>query len=270
MTGRPDDTPDPDSRSEEEGSRLDDGILGAQMSLLDHLAELRSVLIGVLVVALVSAAVCWFFSQTLLDILIRPMTAAGQSLYFNQPVEAFLTRMKLAFVCGLFVVLPYVLYRVYAFVNPGLYARERKVVTPLLLASVLLFYLGVGFAYGVLIPHVVRFLLSFATESMLPLIGIGPYFAFVARLSLAFGLVFQLPLVVLLLSVMGLVNPRQLLKTWRYAVLIIVAFSAVLTPPDAISQLLMAGPVTLLYICSVLVAMVVTRRKREKDRQDED
>ena len=269
MSGHQPRSPDQESTRPEASGR-EDGILGGQMSLLDHLAELRTVLFATLAVALVSSIVCWFFSKPLLEILIRPMTASGQALYFHQPVEAFLTRMKLSFVCGIFVVLPYLLYRIYAFINPGLYSRERRVVAPLLTASVLLFYLGVGFAYIVLIPQVVGFLLSFATESMHPLIGIGPYFAFVARLCLAFGVVFQLPLVVLLLSVAGLVNPRLLLKGWRYALLIIVICSAILTPPDAISQLLMAGPVSLLYICSVLIAMIVTRRQRRQKERDED
>ncbi len=251
-------------------SILEDGLAGLQMPLLEHLSELRSMLVGSLAVALVAAIVCWFFSAHLLEILIRPMTGADQNLYFHQPVEAFLTRLKLAFVCGLFLVLPYLLYRVYGFINPGLYKRERKVAAPLLIASVLLFYTGVGFAYLVLIPQVVSFLLSFSTESMLPLIGIGPYFAFVARLCLAFGLVFQLPLVVLLLSVLDLVNPKQLLKAWRYAFLIIVVAAAILTPPDAVSQLLMAVPVSLLYICSVLIAMAVNSRRRRKKAAEQD
>jgi sec-independent protein translocase protein TatC len=162
-------------------------------------------------------------------------------------------------------VTPFILFKVYSFIIPGLYQKERQVVTPLLVSSTLLFYLGVVFAYLVVIPQVVAFMLSFGTETMQPLIGIGPYFAFVARLSLAFGIVFQLPLVVLFLSLVGVVNPRILLRTWRYALLIIVIFAAVLTPPDIISQLMMAIPVTLLYLVSVLVAIVVTRRRKRQE-----
>ena len=237
------------------------------MTLLDHLDELRSVLLHSLISALAAAGVCWFFSQRILDLLVQPLTSTGQHVYFHQPVEAFLTRMKIALVCGLFLVLPYVLWRVYRFIMPGLYRRERKTVAPLLIASAGLFYTGVGFAYVILIPKVVAFMLSFATDQMLPLIGIGAYFAFVARLCLAFGLVFELPLVVFLLSALGIVHPRLLLKWWRYALVTIVIFSGVLTPPDVLSQLLMAGPVMILYLGSVLIAMVVTRR-RERDRDD--
>lgn len=243
---------------------------GGEMTILDHLEELRTVLIQTAVVTVVAAGVCWFFSQPLLDLLIRPLSAAGEQAYFNQPVEAFLTRLKIALVCGLFLVLPYVLWRVYRFVLPGLYSRERKVVTPLLIASSALFYGGVFFAYVVLIPQVTAFMLSFATEEMQPLIGIGPYFAFVARLCLAFGLVFELPLAVFLLSTLGVVHPKMLLRWWRYALIVIVVCSALLTPPDVLSQLLMAGPVMLLYVGSVLIAMVVVKRKeREEERGEE-
>jgi len=240
------------------------------MSWIDHLEELRSTLIGSVVAALLATIGCWFVSRPLLDLLVAPILAAAEGVYFHTPIEAFMTRLKLAAICGLFVVLPYIFFRLYGFILPGLYAKERKVITPLLVSSTALFYLGVVFAYLVVIPQVVTFMLSFGTEIMQPLIGIGPYFAFVARLCLAFGIVFELPLVVLFLSSIGLVNPRMLLRTWRYALIIIVVFAAVLTPPDVFSQLLMAGPVMLLYIGSVLIAMVVTRRKDKSSQEDED
>jgi sec-independent protein translocase protein TatC len=164
---------------------------------------------------------------------------------------------------------PYVLYRVWSFVAPGLFSKERRRVYPLLLASSILFYVGVGFCYLVLIPIVLRFLLGFGTEFLNPLLSIGAYFAFVARLSFTFGLVFQLPVVVLVLSAMGLVTPGFLLRQWRYGILIIFVGSAVLTPPDAVSLLLMALPIILLYIVSILVAMVMVRKKRAK-RPDEE
>ncbi len=262
-----DGTNDPDQSSlpEPEPSTASDG----QMTLLDHLEELRSVLIHTSIAVGVASIGCWFLSSPLLDLLVKPLTASGNMVYFSQPVEAFMTRMKLAVVLGLFLVLPFVLLRVYRFVLPGLYAKERKVVTPLLIVSVGLFYLGVAFAYVVLIPKVMAFMLNYATTYMQPLIGIGPYFAFVAKLCLAFGLVFELPLVILILSHLGLVKPRTLLKSWRYALLAIVVMSAMLTPPDVFSQLVMAGPVMLLYLGSVGVAIVVDRRKDHEEDQGE-
>lgn len=235
----------------------------SSMGLLDHLGELRTVLIHSFLAGVVATILCWFWSADLLDIMIMPIK--DQGVYFTSPNEAFLTRLKLSGAVGLFVVAPFIFFKIYGFILPGLYQRERKVVTPLLLVTTVLFYTGVSFAFFVVIPQVISFLLGFGTEGLLPLIGVGPYFGFVARLCLAFGLVFELPLLVLALSWIGVVNPRVLLHTWRYAVVAIAFLSAVLTPPDVVSQVMMAGPVLILYISSVLVALVVTRRKRKQD-----
>jgi len=239
-----------------------------RMGLLDHLSELRGVLIHSSAAALAATILCWFWSADLLDILIRPIR--DQGIYFTAPNEAFLTRLKLSAVVGLFVVAPFIFFKIYGFILPGLYQRERRMVTPLLLATTVLFYTGVAFAFLVVIPQVIVFLLSFGTDVMEPLIGVGPYFNFVSRLCLAFGLVFELPLLVLFLSLLGIVNPRMLLRTWRYAIIIIVALSAMLTPPDVISQVMMAGPVLVLYLGSVLVSIAVTSRRRKKGNHDLD
>ena len=246
---------DPPADAEDDADSTDDG-----QGFLDHLEDLRGVLIHSIIAAVLGSVVCWFWSAELLDLLVRPLRETG--VYFTAPNEAFLIRLKLSGAAGLFLVLPFILWKIYGFVLPGLYSRERHVVTPLLVATTLLFYLGAGFSFFVVSPAVVRFLLSFGTAVMEPLIGIGQYFAFVSRLSFAFGLVFELPVLVFFLSVIGVVDPRTLLRTWRYALLVIATFSAVLTPPDIFSQLAMAVPVSLLYIISVLVALVVTRRRR--------
>lgn len=234
-----------------------------QMGILDHLEELRGVLIQTFAAALVASVLCWFWSAPLLDLLIAPIREQG--VYFTTPNEAFLARVKISMAVGLFIVAPFIFFRFYTFVVPGLYQKEKKVITPLLISTTVLFYTGVAFAFLVVIPQVMEFLLSFQTENLEPLIGVGAYFSFVSRMCLAFGLVFELPLVVLFLSILGLVNPRMLLRTWRFALVIIALLSAVLTPPDVISQLMMAGPVMALYLGSVLVAIVVTRRKDKED-----
>ena len=233
------------------------------MGLLDHLDELRTVLIHSSFAALLATILCWFWSAELLDLLILPIKNEG--VYFTSPNEAFLTRLKLSGAVGLFVVAPFIFFKIYGFILPGLYRRERKVITPLLIATSVLFYTGASFAFLVVIPQVIKFLLGFETQALSPLIGVGPYFAFVSRLCLAFGLVFELPLLVLALSWIGVVSPRALLRTWRYAIIAIFTLSAILTPPDVVSQVMMAGPVLVLYISSVLVAMVVTRQKRKQD-----
>jgi len=156
-----------------------------KMGLLDHLDELRSVLIQTFFAALAASILCWFWSTPLLELLVDPIRDEG--VYFNAPNEAFLTKVKISMAVGLFVVAPFIFFRFYAFVLPGLYKKEKRVITPLLISTTALFYTGVAFAFMIVIPQVMEFLLSFGTENLQPLIGVGAYFSFVSRMCLAFG-----------------------------------------------------------------------------------
>ncbi|UCH83351.1 MAG: twin-arginine translocase subunit TatC [Candidatus Latescibacterota bacterium] len=236
-----------------------------EMSFLDHLGELRMVIIHSLVVFFALSVICWFFSGRILDLLIADLPV--ESLYFLSPIEAFMVRVKISFVLGLMAAFPFIMFKIWAFVSPGLFAHERRRIYPLVLSSSILFYVGVTFCYLVLIPTVMGFLLSFGTEFVNPLISVVAYFAFVARLCFAFGVVFQVPIVVLLMSMLGIVTPGWLLRQWRIGVLVVFLGAAVLTPPDAVSLLMMALPVLALYIASILVAYLVVRKKR-KDESD--
>lgn len=236
-----------------------------EMSFIDHLDELRSVIIQSLIALFATAVICWFFSGALLEMLLNDLPL--ESLYFHSPIEAFMARLKVSFVLGLMIAFPFILFKVWSFISPGLFQNERSKVYPFIVVSSTLFYIGVFFCYFVLIPFVLRFLLGFATEHLNPLLSVGAYFAFVARLCFTFGLVFQIPVVVLILSSLGLVTPGFLLRQWRYAVVIIFVAAAILTPPDIISQLMMAIPVLFLYIGSVLIAYI-TVRKKEKREED--
>jgi sec-independent protein translocase protein TatC len=235
------------------------------MGFLGHLEELRRTLFWVMGIVMVATVCTWFFSDHIIDLLLRPAREAGQeTLYFHAPMEAFLLKIKASLVVGVLVGFPLILHRIYMFVLPGLLPREKRVVTPLLLMATLLFYVGVLFCFLVLLPLVIRFAVGFATESMQPWLTVGSYFSMTARLCLAFGLLFELPMVVFALSWARVVHPRVMLKGWRWALLSILVASAVLTPPDIISQILLAGPVMLLYVASVLVSMVVRGREDRK------
>jgi sec-independent protein translocase protein TatC len=235
----------------------------ARMGLLDHLEELRKVLIQSLLAAGVAAVLCWFWSEELLELVIRPVR--DQGVYFTAPNDAFMARLKVAAVTAAFVVAPFVLFRAYGFVLPGLHRRERRVTTPVLVSTVLLFYIGVACAFVVVAPYVIAFMMGFGTDTLKPLIGVGSYLGFVFRLCLGFGLVFELPMVILGLCVAGVVRPQMLLRTWRYAIVIIAIVSAIFTPPDVISQTMMMVPVLVLYLGSALVALVIVR-KRDRAR----
>jgi sec-independent protein translocase protein TatC len=234
-----------------------------RMGLLDHLEELRKVLIQSLLAMGAAAALCWFWSEQLLDLVIRPVREQG--VYFTAPNDAFMARLKVAVVAAVFAVAPFVLFRAYGFVLPGLHRRERRVTTPVLVSTVLLFYIGVAFAFFVVAPYVIKFMMGFGTESLKPLIGVGSYLGFVFRLCLGFGLVFELPMVILGVCVAGIVRPQLLLRTWRYAVVIIAIVSAIFTPPDVISQVMMMVPVLVLYLGSALLAWFIVR-KRDRAR----
>jgi sec-independent protein translocase protein TatC len=229
------------------------------MAFIDHLAELRGVIV-VSVSALLAASVgYWFASGRILDWLVRDVRV--DRLVFTGPSEALAVRMKLSFVLGGLTVFPLVGYRVWRFVAPGLFRSEARRILPVVAASALLFYAGICFSYFVVVPVIINFMLGYATERVQPMIAVGAYFGTVSQLCLAFGLVFQLPIVILLLALTGLVSPRVFLRQWRYAVVIIFIASAVFTPPDPVSQVLMATPLCLLYIGSALVALAVVRRR---------
>lgn len=246
--------------SESEGGKS--GSRAASMSLIEHIAELRRTLIWAVVMAAVAAIAAWFISDQIVDTLLRPARMAGQStLYFHAPMEAFMLKLKAAGAVGLLLVFPLILYKLYSFVLPGLTSSEKKMVTPMLVAATGLFYVGVGFCFFILMPMIIRFAVSFSTDSLKPLLTAGYYFDFAGKLCLAFGIFFELPMVIFALSWVGVVQPRTLLRGWRYALVAIATISAVLTPPDPLSQVMLAGPVMVLYIASVLVAMLVRRRR---------
>jgi sec-independent protein translocase protein TatC len=238
------------------------------MSFLEHLEDLRGVLVQSVIVYLLLVIVCWFFSGRLIDFLIDDLSV--ENLIFYAPAEAFMARVKVSLILGLLGAYPFILFRVWAFVSPALFENERKKVYPFLATASVLFYVGVAFAYLILIPIALEFLLGFGTDKLNPMISVTSYFSFVARLCFTFGLVFQLPVIIFILSLIGVVTPQFLLRQWRYAILVIFVGSAVLTPPDPASQVLMALPIVLLYIGSVLAAYATIKRKKKDQPLDAD
>jgi len=237
-----------------------------EMPFIEHLEELRRVILDSLIALFVGAGACWFFSEPITQFLIRPV---GRVVFLS-PAEAFVARIKISVVLGFLVMLPVILFLAWKFVFPGLLEKERAVFFPLVVSSAGLFYLGVLFCYLVLIPIVMKILLSFGTEALSPMISVSKYLNFVIKFCVTFGIVFQLPLIVLALTWTGIVSPGTLLGTWRYAVVAILIAGAALTPPDVVSQLTMAGPVAALYFGSIVVAKVVERRKGARADESEE
>lgn len=244
-----------------------------EMSFFEHLEELRSVLIQSLVVVAAASVIAWFISERAVDLLIRPAIGSAGDLVFLSPTGAFMLRLKTSVGLGLFLAAPIVAWRVWSFIVPGLLKRERRLAFPVIVASIGLFYGGAAFAYVVILPISLLFLLGFETEHLRPMISGEHYFEFALRLTLAFGTVFQFPLVVSLLTYWEILAPDFLKKYWRYGVIVVFLLSALLTPPDVASQILMAGPVLLLYFVSMGLASAIAKNRqktREREAQPSD
>jgi sec-independent protein translocase protein TatC len=238
-----------------------------KLPFTDHLDELRHRLIISLVGVGLGFAVSYGFSQHLLLLLQRPMPAR---LVFIAPTEAFFVNLKVAFYAGLFLSVPLLLFQVWKFVAPGLYEHERRYSLPFLIISTLLFLLGATFAYAVILPIALHFLIAQGGELWQPNITLSNYLSFCMRLILAAGLVFEFPVLMYFLAKVGVVTPEFLVKNRKYAVIVAFAISAILTPPDVFSQVLLAVPLFLLFEVSIFVAKRVASEGETRDGSDQE
>ena len=231
-----------------------------KMSFFEHLSELRTRIIWSLVPAGVGLLIALYFTNPVMRFLSRHLKT---ELVFTTPTEAFWTYMKVAMIMGLFIAMPVILWNVWAFVAPGLHKHERKYAAPFVIVGSLLFIGGGAFALFVIVPFAITFLVSFGQEQGLkPMITISSYIDFILKFTLAFGVVFELPVVITLLSMIGVVTPQFLSKNRKYAVLINFIIAAILTPtPDIVNQSLMAGPLIILYEVGIICARVFGRKK---------
>jgi sec-independent protein translocase protein TatC len=231
-----------------------------QMSFLEHLEELRHRLIKSLASILVFSIGAYFISDHIIGVVTRPI----DEVYFMAPTEAFAVRIKISLFVGLILALPVVLYQIWQFVVPGLYAHETRLVVPMVLLATLFFLVGALFCFFVVLPVGIKFLIGFGTEKLKPLIAVGRYVSFVAWMTLAFGVVFELPIVTFFLGRVGLIHSGMLRKGRRYALVAILVVAAAVTPsPDMFSQLMLAGPLYVLYEASIIVVRLTgTNEKR--------
>ena len=240
------------------------------MGLMDHLNELRWRLVRCFIAAGVGFLLCWTVVEPIFDFITAPLLSAlpahGTAMYTTLP-EPFFVRMFVAFVTGLFVTSPYIFYQIWAFISPGLYEEEKKGLLPIALLSAIFFIGGGVFCYFIVFPYAFNFFLGFSSEQIQAMPRITDYLDFVIKLLLAFGLIFEMPLFSFFLSRMGVITAQMMRKARRYAVLCIFIVAAILTPPDVVSQLLMAMPMLLLYEISILVAAAFGRKKKEKKEE---
>jgi len=231
-----------------------------KLSFFEHLAELRTRILWSVAAIGVGFLATFYFSDRIIGFLARTLPV---KLAFLTPTEAFWANMKVAMICGLFLALPVVLYQVWAFVSPGLYQHERRYALPFVIIGTVFFAIGVSFAVWVVIPFALKFLLTYKTQDLTPVISINSYVDFVLKFTLAFGLVFELPLAITLASRMGLVTPQFLARNRKYAILINFVIAAILTPtPDIFNQTLMAGPLIILYEIGIIAARFFGKRPK--------
>jgi len=232
-------------------------------TLMGHLLELRSRLLkGVLAVLAVFLALMPFANRIfalLADPLLSKLPAGGQ-LVAIEVASPFFTPIKLAFFCAVVLAMPVLIYQAWAFVAPGLYQSEKRLARPLLVAAMLLFYLGCAFAFFLVLPTVFGFLTAMTPEGVAMMTDIGRYLDFVLVVFLAFGLSFELPVAVVVLVLLGVVTPAQLREARGYVVVGVFILAAIITPPDVVSQLMLAIPMCLLYEIGILAGVMLKRQ----------
>jgi sec-independent protein translocase protein TatC len=235
-----------------------------QMSFMDHLGELRTRIMWSLAAAGVGLVIAFFITDPVMRFISRPLLGLKTELVFTSPTEAFWTWMKVAMVLAIFISMPALLYQVWKFVSPGLHEHEKKYAAPFIVVGSLLFLIGGAFAMLLVIPYASIFLVTFGQEKgWKPMITVSSYTDFVIKFALAFGVVFELPVVITVLALIGVVTPQFLSKNRKYAVLINFVIAAILTPtPDIINQTLMAGPLCILYEIGIICARLAVRKRK--------
>lgn len=231
------------------------------MPFTSHLAELRKRLIVSIVAVTIGFAVSYNYSNELFIMLAKPLPP-NTSFAFTRLIEPFFTYLKVSLVTGIFLASPVLIYEIWTFIAPGLHENERKWVIPIVFSSTALFIGGVLFGYFLVLPFGYSYFLSFSSDTIKPMLSMDEYFSFTTKFLLAFGLVFEMPLFILFLSLLGIVNAKMLSAYRKYAILAIFIIAAILTPtPDAFSQILMAAPMLVFYEAGIILARIFGKTK---------
>ncbi len=248
---------------------IENEIDASRAPLLDHLIELRRRLLYCIAAIVVAFGVSYFFAEDIFAFLVQPLLSAGQkTVIYTQIFEAFFVKVKVAFFAAMMISFPVIANQLWQFVAPGLYRKEKRALLPFILATPVLFVGGAALAYYMAIPMALHFLLSFqgnvggVQQEALP--AIGNYLSFVMQFLFAFGLAFLLPVLLMLLERAGIVTRQQLIAARRYAIVGATAIAAVLTPPDLMSQVLLAVPLIILYELAI-IGIWFTERKRSRE-----
>jgi sec-independent protein translocase protein TatC len=238
-------------------------------TFVSHLIELRSRLIKAVAAILIIVIVQLPFAGKIYALMARPVMAylpEGSSMIATGVLSPFLTPFKMVFILGIIIAMPIVLYQIWAFIAPGLYKSEKRIARPLLFSSIFLFYLGCLFAYFVIFPILFQFIPSIAPEGVNYMPDINSYLDIVVRLFFAFGLAFEMPIAVILMILMGVTTPEKLANNRPYVVVTVFVIGMLLTPPDIISQTLMAIPMWLLFEIGIIMGRILKKKKTDQEK----
>ena len=250
--------------------------------LRPHLVELRKRLgisVGTLIVMFF---VMFYFHEPILNWMVEPLNvallevgkksvhAAEGMITTSQVGGAFFVALKVAFFAAIVASIPVILSQLWLFVAPGLYANEKKMIIPFIVGGTVMFLIGVLFAYYIVTPFGFDFLITFGSFKFTPLINIEDYVGFFSKIMFGFGIAFELPVFAYFLALLGMVNDRQMIAFFKYAIILIFVVAALLTPPDVLTQLLMAGPLIILYGFSILIVRAVNPAPPEEDEDDDE
>lgn len=259
-------------------------MLDDKLPLTEHLEELRRRILKSLLAVVIGFGLSFGFSEKIFKLLTIPLRFdlhiklaspylelipkenPVEKLVFLAPAEAFWMHIKVSIVAGIILSLPVILYQVWRFIAPGLLPSEKKYLGPFIVAGTGLFLIGDLFCFIIILPFAMGFLLTYKTGSLLPMISVGSYIDFCLKFLLAFGTIFELPIIILFLTKMGIVTPKMLAKNRKYAILIAFILAAILTPtPDAFNQSLMAGPILVLYEAGIIISKIFSREKKDNE-----
>lgn len=241
--------------------------------LKPHIADLRKRLVISVVTVVVMFFVCFSFYEPILNWMMVPVEAVlpkNSQMVAVEIQETFFTALKVAFFAGFIISLPVIFWQLWLFLAPGLYDHEKKLVIPFVFFGTVMFLVGASFAYYVVVPLGFDFLIAFGSTVVTVLPSIGRYVDFFTKLLFGFGIAFELPVITFFLAKIGLVDDRMLKDFFRYAIVIIFIVAAILTPPDVLSQLLMAAPLLLLYGVSIYIAKVFNPAPKEDEEDEEE
>lgn len=259
---------------DDELSEHEEAVEG-QMTLFEHLTELRRRLIYALIAVAAGCGISWTWAEEIFQFILVPLDRAApqkgmSTVHYQSLTEPFFTLLKTSLVAGVFLAIPVILWQIWKFIAPALYPDEKRLAAPFVLIATLFFFGGGAFCYYVVMPYGFNFLFIFGDQvaGAKATIMVSEHYALATRLLLAFGAVFELPVICMFLSAMGLITHRTLIKYWRVSVVGSFIFAAMLTPPEVITQVAMAVPLILLYGLSIIVAYFFTVRREARERAE--